>query len=430
MVEPDIAVSPLNRNIAVAAAHDGRYPDGGAVGITYSWTHDGGASWHHQPVPALTTSTGGRQPWARASDPIVAFGPNGDVYISTLLIAQTCPSAVAVSRSTDGGETFAAPVLAHYSAACSVSDDKNTLIVDTSPTSPHKGRLYQFWTPFLTDIFGNPDGSPQALVYSDDHGATWSAPISASAPHANTQNSTPMLKPNGTLVDAYIDYGNQAQQNEETAFRHRESAERPAARAAAPVQPLIRTAISTDGGKSFHPGGVVTKDLGPGPAGIRCCLDSATSDPRTGRLYTAWNSNDPSKVKLASSTDGVHWHAAVLVNRNHDSTHYGVNVDVAAYGGTVSVSYGLTNADIRTGRFAQQYIATSRTAGASFGTPIGVGPRSNYAYAAQADGIFPGDYIGTAMTPGRLYTVWCISSKPTTAAAKYHQIVYGATLSI
>lgn len=429
VVEPDVAVSPLNRNVAVAAAHDGRYPDGGAVGITYSWTHDAGASWHHKPLPGLTTSTGGPQPWARASDPVVAFGPNGDVYVSTLLFGQTCPSAVAVSRSTDGGKTFAAPVLAHYSAVCSVSDDKNTLIVDTSPTSAHKGRLYQFWTPFLTDIFGNPDGSPQALVYSDDHGATWSAPVSVSAPHANTQNSTPMLKPNGTLVDAYIDYGNQAQQNEEIAFRHRESAARPATRAAGvPAPPLIRTAISTNGGRSFHAGGVVTKDLGPGPTGIRCCLDSATSDSRTGRLYTAWNSNDLSKVKLSSSTDGVHWRAPALVNNNHDKTRNGVNVDVAAYAGTVSVSYGLTNADTRKRRFAQQYIATSRTSGASFGTPIGLGPRSNYAYAARAGGIFPGDYIGTAMTRGRLYAVWCVSSKPTTAGARYHQVVYGATL--
>src|SRR3978361_185398 len=32
LVEPDVAVSPLNSHIAVAVAHDGRYPDGGAVG--------------------------------------------------------------------------------------------------------------------------------------------------------------------------------------------------------------------------------------------------------------------------------------------------------------------------------------------------------------------------------------------------------------
>ena len=258
VVEPDVAVSPLNAKVAVAAAHDGRYPNGGAVGISYAWTHDGGATWHHEPVPGLTTSTGGPEPWVRASDPVVAFAPNGDVYISTLLIAFTCPSAVAVSRSTNGGRTFAAPVLAHYSADCAFSDDKNTLIIDNSPTSPHEGRLYQFWTPFLTDPLGQSDGSPQALVYSDDHGQTWSAPVDVSLPHANTQNSTPMLLADGTLIDAFIDYGDEAQENEDIEFRHHEAAaNRTAARA--PGTPVIRTAISHDGGDSFTPGGVVAR---------------------------------------------------------------------------------------------------------------------------------------------------------------------------
>ena len=437
VVEPDVAVSPLNPDIAVAAAHDSRYPDGGAVGISYSWTHDGGATWHHQPLPHLTTGAGGPQPWVRASDPVVAFAPNGDVYISTLLIAATCPSAVAVSRSTNGGQTFAAPVLAHYSADCAVSDDKNTLIIDNSPTSPHEGRIYQFWTPFLTDIFGNADGSPQAMVYSDDHGKTWSSPVSVSAPHANTQNSTPMLRPDGTIVDAYIDYGNQAQEDEDTAFRdkndkaavNRAAANRAAA--AAPSVPVIRTAISHDGGASFTAGGIVTKDVGEGPDGIRCCLDSATGDLSTGRLYVAWNSINLSKVYLSSSTNGVTWTKPVLVDRSVNATQDGVNVDVAARAGKVAVSYGLTNADTSGGRFAQQYIATSTNGGTSFASTIGVGPQSDYAYAAEAGAIFPGDYIGTAITKtGRLYAVWCISSKPTTAGAKYHQIVEGAALNV
>ena len=429
VVEPDVAVSPVDSRIAVAVSHDGRYPDGGAVGISYAWTHDGGQTWHHQPVPQLTSSTGGPAVWIRASDPVVAFGPTGDVYISTLLIAQTCPSAVAVSRSTDGGRTFARPVLAHYSSQCAVSDDKNTLVVDTSPTSPHRGRLYQFWTPFLTDPFGNPDGSPQAMVYSDNQGRTWSQPIAVSAPHANTQNSTAMVQPDGTVVDAYIDYGNQAQENEDTEFRHHEGVIVTQPRDAAASGPVIRTAVSTDGGQRFHSGGIVTKDVGEGPLGIRCCLDSATADPATGRLYVAWNSTNLSKIKLSSSADGVRWGAPIEVNAASSSL-YGVNVDVSASAGTVAVSYGLTNAHPTHGRWADQFIALSHNAGTSFAAPIGVGPRSNYTYAAEAGGIFPGDYIGTSLaSDGRLYAVWCVSSKPATAGAKYHQVVYDAVLT-
>ena len=106
-----------------------------------------------------------------------------------------------------------------------------------------------------------------------------------------------------------------------------------------------------------------------------------------------------------------------------------MNVDVSASAGTVAVSYGLTNAHTAGGRWANQFIALSHNGGRSFAAPIGVGPRSNYAYAAEAGGIFPGDYIGTSLAAdGRLYAVWCVSSAPATPGASYHQVVYDAVL--
>jgi hypothetical protein len=83
LVEPDVAISPVNPRIAVAAAHNGRFPDGGAVAIAYAWTRDGGKTWRHAAVPGLTKATGGA--YLRASDPVVAFGPDGTAYLSTLL---------------------------------------------------------------------------------------------------------------------------------------------------------------------------------------------------------------------------------------------------------------------------------------------------------------------------------------------------------
>jgi hypothetical protein len=58
LVEPDVAVSPFNSNIQVAVAHDCRFASGGAVDISYAWTHDGGSTWHHAPVPGLTKGGG------------------------------------------------------------------------------------------------------------------------------------------------------------------------------------------------------------------------------------------------------------------------------------------------------------------------------------------------------------------------------------
>ena len=177
VVEPDVAVSPLNGKVAIAAAHDSRYANGGAVGISVAWTADGGAHWHHMPVRGITTATGGS--YQRASDPVVAFGPDGTAYLSVLLInATSCPTAVAVLRSTTGGQTWSKPFYAHKSATCDYSDDKNWLVVDDSapdaapgaqPDSP-RPRLQRFATAAAAiDAAG-----PNYASTSTDGGARWS----------------------------------------------------------------------------------------------------------------------------------------------------------------------------------------------------------------------------------------------------------------
>jgi hypothetical protein len=173
---------------------------------------------------------------------------------------------------------------------------------------------------------------------------------------------------------------------------------------------------------------VVTEDVGEGPAGIRCCLPTAISDPVTGRMYVAWSPADPRRLLLSTSTDGRHWSPPRRVNSSRSA--WVVNADVAAYRGTLAVSYGLTNADTAHDRFARQSVVTSRDAGAHFTSAAVFGPVSDYAGAAQARGIFPGDYIGTALRGHRLYAVWCVSKRPSRAGARFHQVVYGATFDV
>jgi hypothetical protein len=423
LVEPDVAVSPVDSRIAVAVAHDGRYPDGGAVDISHAWTHDGGLSWRHAPMPYLTAAVGGS--WDRVSDPVAAFGPDGTVYVSTLLFTTGCSSAVGVSRSTDGGRTFGRPVLVHRSDTCAYSDDKNWLVVDTSPRSPHRGRLYQFWTPFLGDEQGNAYASPQVLRWSDDRGRSWSPTVTVSAPDVFTQNSQPMIEPDGTITDTYLNFG---------AFGGREGPEsRPgagtrAAPSAAPVGDLLAARTSRDGGATWGPEVTITTDAGEGPAGIRCCLPSATADPRTGRLYAAWNSATPDAVKLSTSADGRHWSAPVQVNRGTGTGIDTVNVDVSAYGGRVVVSYGTRDTTTNDGRLVRQRVSVSEDGGRHFDRPLTLGPPSDLRYAAQAGGAFPGDYIGSAAARDRIYLVWCRSSAPRDSTAVYHQTMWGAVL--
>jgi hypothetical protein len=400
LVEPSIAVSPIDPNIAVAAAHDGRFASGGAVDISYAWTRDGGASWHHGPMQGLTTAAGGT--WDRASDPVVTFGPDGDVYISVLVFDTTCPTGVAVARSTDGGAVFGAPLLVQSSTTCNYSDDKDWLIADTQPASPHLGRLYQFWTAFLT-VHGHPAGSPQVLRWSDDHGAHWSSTVVVSGPHENTQNSQPMIQPDGTITDVYLGSG---------------------------TSMVART--SHDGGATWSSESLVTNAVGGGPAGIRCCLPSSAADPVTGELYTVWEANGPGTrdaVELSSSSDGRHWSTARPVSRDGGTrTIQHITAVVTAYAGRVFVTYGARNTAVDAGNLVQQELSSSYDGGATFGPPLLLGPQSNLRWAAVAGGKFPGDYAGASATRNKVVIAWCASSRPANPLQKYHQTLFAAVL--
>ena len=436
VVEPDVAVSPLNGKVAIAAAHDSRYANGGAVGISVAWTADGGAHWHHMPVRGITTATGGS--YQRASDPVVAFGPDGTAYLSVLLInATSCPTAVAVLRSTTGGQTWSKPFYAHKSATCDYSDDKNWLVVDDSPASPHYGRLYQFWTPFR--FHGNTFlGSPQAVRWSDDKGTTWSSTHYVTSTDHGTQNSQPMILANGSVVDTYYDYGPGAaapdaapgaQPDSPRPRLHRFATAAAAIDAAGPIY----ASTSTDGGARWSHTVEIT-NLGGGFAdGVRCCLFGADIDSVTHTMYVAWNGGvaDTDPVYVSSSTNGRLWSSPIRVSRGDVSGVQRVNVDVAARAGRVYIGYGTRTRPEQNGGYVQQQLSVSYNGGRSFGPPISVGPRSVLKYAARSDGFFPGDYIGEAVARGRLYMVWAVSSKPPAySSSKFHQIIYGATFRL
>jgi hypothetical protein len=420
LVEPDVAVSPFNANIQVAVAHDCRFADGGAVDISYAWTHDGGATWHHAPVPGLTRAVDGF--WDRASDPVVAFGADGSVYISSLVFNVGCPSAVAVSRSTDGGATFGPPVLAHKSGKCSVSDDKNWIVADTNLGSPFYGRVYQFWTEFLRT------GSPQVVRWSDDQGKHWSNTVVLGSPTENAQDSQLIIQPDGAITDVYnFSSGGRIGGDVPAAIIAHDAA-RPAA-AGSGISIVART--SFDGGATWSARSVVTRNIGGGPIGIRCCLPLASGDPKTGRMFTVWNANGPGTqdaVMLSSSADGRHWSAPVQVTHGNNPNIQYINAAVAAGNGKVFVSYGVINTAVASGNLVQQELTWSTNGGASFGSPIALGRVSNLKYSAISRGHFPGDYTGLSLTPTKLTAAWCLSFKPANPNLPFNQVLYAATL--
>lgn len=441
VVEPDVAVNPRNERNAVAAAHDSRYEDGGAVAITAGWTTDAGRHWHHRPVPGVTTATGGG--YDRASDPVVAFGPDGTAYLSVLALdVPGCRTAVLVLRSGDGGRTWSRPSAVHRSDTCTYSDDKNWLVVDNGARSPHRGRVYQFWTPFLFADEAQVDylGSPQAVRWSDDRGRTWSATSYVTTRDRGTQNSQPMIRADGSLVDTFYDFGAGGRSPDLAPGAAPESVPRmqqaPRAKASAATMPIdafgpIVASTSTDGGRTWSEGVSIT-NLGGGFAdGVRCCLFGADIDAVSGRMHVAWLGGvaDTDPVYESFSDDGVLWSSPVRVSRGDVSGVQNVNVDVSARGGKVYVSYGRRRHPEADGGFVRQQVATSGDGGLRFGVPTPIGPVSELKYAAQSRGYFPGDYIGTAVSRRLLYVVWAVSSKPpASSTSPYHQVIWGATL--
>jgi hypothetical protein len=233
-----------------------------------------------------------------------------------------------------------------------------------------------------------------------------------------------MIQPSGAITDAYMNFGT-VSVGDAPAI----SSEHAGLAAAARSGVSFAARTSVDGGATWSSESVITHNLGFGPPDVRCCLPAASVDPVRGILYAVWDGNSPGEpVTLASSADGRHWSAPVLVTPEHQSSIQHVNTAVAAYDGRVFVSYGTRNTAAGQGDLVQQEVSSSFNGGASFGPRLALGPASNLKYAAVAPVAFPGDYIGASQTASRLTLVWCVSSRPSNPAHQYHQVLYAAVL--
>src|SRR6266705_6221018 len=111
-VEPDTFA--FGKTI-VSAFQVGRFFDGGASNIGFATSTNGGKSWTSGFLPSSTVFATPAGIYGRASDPSVAFDAKHNIWlISFLGIAPNGASIdvvdVLVSRSTDGGLTWSAPV--------------------------------------------------------------------------------------------------------------------------------------------------------------------------------------------------------------------------------------------------------------------------------------------------------------------------------
>lgn len=380
-VEPHFAVNPLNPDHWVGAWQQDRWSNGSARGVRTAVTFDAGATWTLG-SPAFSTCAGGE--YLRATDPWVTFAPNGTVYVTGLgtsggTFTEGSSNAIMVSRSTDGGRTWLAPVTL-IKDGLGFFNDKQTITAD--PTDARF--VYATW-----DRLQNGAGGPSFFSRTTDGGVTWepARAIHDPGPAAQTIGNVIRVLPNGTLVDLFMQLDGPED---------------------APLSSMLRVVRSADRGVTWSaPVNLFSQQL----LGVR---DPATGTlirdggivPQMavgadGSLHVTWQdarfTGARDAIAYTRSTDGgLTWSAPVRVNGSAAVPAFTPQVHVRA-DGTVGVTYFDLRSDTADAAtlLTDHWLARS-TDGVNW-QETRVTAAFNLNTAPQASGqYFIGDYMGLA----------------------------------
>jgi len=395
-IEPSIAVNPKNPLNAVAVYQIGRVDGGGDADNGFATTFDGGATWITGSLPGLTRNVGGD--FDRASDAVVAFGPDGTVYADSLVFDDVTGnglrSGLANNVSHDGGRTWGPPIVLQDDQGLGLND-KNWIVVDQSDApGHHQGRVYVVWDRV----------APVLVNYSDDQGQTWLPVFSVIYPGQGI-GSIPLVLPDGSLAVVFDT-------------------------APALLPPLHPSASDDIASLSDTGAGSIVMSVAPlagsTPTGVplvflppvtvaayknnpvrvqrAATLPMADVDPATGRVYVVWEdarfrqdlAND---IVISSSTDHITFTPPAKVNPGGDNDnvdHWNATVAVGS-GGSVQVAYRQRQEakdEKNFSPFVDTEYQQSADQGVSFTKPLQVNEiRTNVVYAAfSRHGAFLGDY--------------------------------------
>ncbi|MEJ2047423.1 MAG: sialidase family protein, partial [Dehalococcoidia bacterium] len=266
---------------------------GGYNTSKYAFSFDNGQTWTEGFVPLNGSDypvTSDGYTWEANSDPVVAIGNNGNVFLVDLYFNASNSANglyVGVGSITGGAGSISAGtavVAPNLSATTSDSEDKPWLTVDNSATGTD-GNVYVSWTHFA--------GSTDYILVSRsaDHGNTWTTPVQVSPTSQNgaVQGSQVAVGPDGTVYVAYEVFyvGNKRQQY---------------------------MAMSTDGGTTFSAPVAVTplfNELSFNSTYRKNSFPAIAADPTSGDIFMVY-SDQPSHgsgaevefvlVNMASST--------------------------------------------------------------------------------------------------------------------------------
>jgi hypothetical protein len=401
-VEPDTFAFG---NTIVSTFQQGRFFDGGGSDIGFATSTNGGVTWVHGSLPGTTPFSTPTGIWQRTSDASVAFDAKHNVWIISFLglfpNGKTNEVDVLVSRSTNGGRTWSAPVVVNASGDF---NDKNWTVCDDTASSPHYGNCYTEFD----------DASKLNLVQmstSTDGGLTW-GPAKTTPDNACVIGGQPVVQPTGTVV--------------------------------VPIDDCLGTAIlsftSTNGGNSWSKTVLAAQLLNDGhPGNIRSPdLPSAEVDS-SGRVYVVWTdcrtenfcNSGNNDLLLITSDDGITWSAPVRiptgsVGSGVDILIPGLAVDRNTSGNAahLAVAYysfpsiNCTATGTRNTSACQLNVGflDSIDGGAHWSSPVQLaGPMTLTWLPLTTQGFMVADYISTSIVPGAGHAtpVFEVASAPT-----------------
>lgn len=380
----------------VAAVQVGRFFGGGSSDIGFATSTNGGKSWTHGFLPSVTTFATPPGIYGAASDPSVAFDARDNVWlISYLGLAPSGNGAVVdvdVSRSTDGGLTWGAPVAIN---ATGVFNDKNWTVCDNFATSPFYGHCYtEYDVPTHKDL--------EQMNTSTDGGLTWGVGLST-ANNAHGIGGQPVVQPSGKVIVPFNGFAGRAGS--------------------------LDVFTSSDGGASWGNASIVTKhEFAPIPGGIRAgTLPSAEIDA-AGTVYVAYPdcrfetkcaAND---MVISTSSDGVNWSGptrvpADAIGSGVDHFLPGLGVDrstsgASAHLGLVYYFYPSSNCTAATCQLDVGFIS-STNGGATWSASQQIAGPISLAWLANTNqGRMVGDYFSTSFVGGPAFPALVSANAP------------------
>jgi len=404
-VEPWVAVNPTNPRNIIAVFQQDRWSNGGARGLVAAATHNGGASWstswaHFTTCSGGTVANGGN--YDRASDPWVTFSPNGDAYQIAINfdlgpVGFGSVSAVTVSKSTNGGDSWSEPVTLIKDTSPNALNDKESITADPG----NANYVYAVWDRLVSPtVQANPHGFEHALGYrgptwfsrTTDGGRSWEPARIIYDPGEINQTiaNQIVVLPDGTLVDVMDLIFNFKNAHQARGFN-------------------IAVMRSTDKGLTWSKPIIISKQQDApvsdpttgAPVRTGDIIPNIAVDRTTGNLYVVWqdgrfSSDGHAGIAFSKSTDGgLTWSAPVQINTVPSTQAFTPSVAVAA-DGTIGVTYYDFRNDTSSPPLTTDYwIVHSHDGGATWTEDHVAGP-FDMTNAPVARGYFVGDYEGLA----------------------------------